>query len=73
MFNATKVFDPVRAQPTLILTVKANGGSVLLEIQHSPGVFVTAELFTADTAKAIYLGGATFRLTPTGGAEYNLV
>ena len=57
------------------LVVKANGGSVDLEVEVSDGVWVRPEglglPFTTNVAKLVEVAGQTIRLTPTGGASFN--
>lgn len=72
MFNTTKTFGPFADSPTFVLTVKANGGNVALQVKHSAAHYVTAETFLTDGAHQLFPGHAEFRLVPSGGAEYSL-
>lgn len=71
-FTTEQVYEP---EPTAryILTIKANGGSVAVSIEHSPGVYVVADTFTADGAHAVNYDRCRFKVTPAGGAEFNLI
>jgi hypothetical protein len=55
----------------MMLAVKANGGTVHVAVKHG-AEFITTDTITEDTAGEFYLGGATVRLTPSGGAEFSL-
>ena len=72
MFNTAKTFGPFADSPTFVLTVKANGGNVALQVKHSAADYVTAETFLTDGAHQLFPGHAEFRLVPSGGAEYSL-
>lgn len=72
MFTTTQDFGPMLNARPFILTIKANGGSVKLSVEHAPGVYVTAQTYSADGAHQLFPGQAAFRLTPAGGAEFNL-
>ena len=72
MFNTANVFGPFTGSQTFILTVKSNGGSVALQVEHAPGVYVTAQTFSANGAHQLFPGRARFRLVPAAGAEYSL-
>lgn len=55
-------------------SVKANGGSMLVEVEHGEGsgVWIQADNFTADYAGMLDFGYASVRFTPTGGATLNI-
>lgn len=53
-----------------ILTVKANGGSVAIEVEHAPGVWIQADAIAVDYAGQLAFGSAAVRIVPTGGAEF---
>lgn len=72
MFNTAQTFGPFTTAQEYVLTVKANGGSVALSVEHGPGVFMPASTVTTDSAQRLYIGRAKVRLTPVGGAEFSL-
>lgn len=72
MYTTQNDFGPYPNKPSFVLTIKANGGSVALQFEHSPGVYVTSQTFSSNGAHQLLPGLAAFRLVPTGGAEYNL-
>lgn len=72
MYTTAQTFGPER-KARYILTVKANGGAVEVAIEHSPGVFVVADTFEEDGAHYVTWDRAKVRVTPSGGAEFNLV
>lgn len=71
-FTTEQIFEPEQLA-AYILTIKANGGQVTVSIEHSPGVYVVADTFTADGAHAVRYDRCRFKITPTGGAEFNLI
>lgn len=75
MFNNTQVFQPsmpYQHQRTLLL--KANGGSVTIEalIDQATDLWVVTDTRNADGGWPLSCGNATIRITPTGGAVYEL-
>lgn len=70
MINIQTTGRIVAASP-LALVVKVNGGSVKVEIQAA-GTWVEIKNYTEDSAELFHSGGATYRITPTGGATYSL-
>ncbi len=72
MYSATTPFGPFPERPEFTLTVKANGGTVALEVEHTPGVWDVAKSYDADGAHRLDLGSVSFRLVPAGGATFNL-
>lgn len=61
-----------RGAPVTHITVKANGGSVTVAVQHKPGVFIDADVFTEDVVKPMSFGHCYVRFTTTGSAEFAL-
>lgn len=57
---------------TSVLTVVANGGSVSVQVEHSPGVWVTSDEVSADGVFTIFFGYANVRIVPSGGAEFEV-
>ena len=75
-YTESHVFPSFNDHATpLNLTIKANGGSVNLEVQVSDDVWVQPASLelpdTTDVSTVIDVAGCTIRITPTGGAEYN--
>jgi hypothetical protein len=68
-FSATHVFTE-RGPGRAILTVQANGGSVEVQVEHTAGVWITADTISADYAGEIIFGQASVRIVPMGGATY---
>ena len=55
-----------------ILAIKSNGGTVTLEVKVGSSWLLT-DTYTADTVVEIYFGHASLRISPTGGAEFELL
>ena len=75
MYSTQQVFPPaVYPYEHRILVVKSNGGSVVVEVQLNPttNTWVVSDTKWADGAFVLACGGATIRITPTGGATFNL-
>lgn len=53
------------------ITVKANGGSVSLEIWDGVEWVETGDSWSETGSYTIFIDGALFRVTPTGGATYS--
>jgi hypothetical protein len=71
VFTTAQSFGP-SPKARFILTVKANGGAVAVEVEHAPGVYVVSDTYTVDGAHYVTWDRAAIRVTPTGGAEFNL-
>lgn len=74
-YSTTQIFElNTRRLDYVTLTVVANGGQVDVELLHDPtgDVWVTAETFTADGGYVIRPGLFTFRVVPSGTAEFNI-
>ena len=70
-YTATRVFDKITGQRTLSVVVGT--GSVLLEIEHSAGVYTSVENYAADTVKTLDFGiGRKYRFTVTAPATFSL-
>ena len=69
-YNTQKTF--AMASQRRCLTLRANGGSILIEVEHAEGVWLQAGTFDANGVYEIYFGAATIRITPQGGADYML-
>ena len=72
LFSTQKTFDGEKA--VRLMTVKANGGTVLVEALHSanPEVWVTAATITEDGVYEVNFDILQARFTPSGGATYGL-
>ena len=56
-----------------LLTVQANGGTLAIEVEHAPGIWITADTIAEDYVGEIRgIGAARFRLTPSGGASWEV-
>ena len=76
MFTTQKTFLPAAAphwQRTLLL--KTNGGSVKIEalLDETSNLWVETETKSKDGAYIIATGNVTIRVTPTGGAVFDLI
>lgn len=74
-FATQRTFDrSVVRSDFVTLTVRANGGSVTVELLHgqNPDDWVQSEVFSSDGAYVIRPGSFQFRVTPAGGATYNV-
>lgn len=72
-FNAQQTFSAITGRK--VVSVKANGGSVVLECRHgtSPVVWITMKTYTVDTVEVLdFMDGRVYRFTPAGGATYAL-
>jgi hypothetical protein len=75
MYSTQQVFPPaVHPYGQRVLVVKSNGGSVAVEVQLNPATntWVTSDTKSSDGAFVLACGGSTIRITPTGGATFNL-
>lgn len=72
MYTTTQIFGPFSSPKEYILTVKANGGSVAISVEHADGVFMPSTTVTVDSAQRFFMGCAKVKLTPSGGAEFGL-
>jgi hypothetical protein len=76
MFTNTQVFEPSMPyahQRTLIL--KANGGKVVVEalLDKATSLWVKTDEKNSDGGYVLSCGNAMIRITPSGGAQYDLV
>ncbi|MFB9149530.1 hypothetical protein [Roseovarius ramblicola] len=55
-----------------VVSVQANGGTVEVQIEHAPGVWITSDTIAADGAFTVLFGGGTLRFVPSGGATYEV-
>lgn len=65
----TQVINQYMGRATL--AVKANGGSVAVE-KKVEGSWVTVDTFTSDGAWQLDLGMSSTRITPSGGAAFEV-
>lgn len=72
MYTTEQTFGPER-EARYILTVKPNGGSVTVAIEHAPGVFITSDVYTVAGVHYVTWDRAKVRVTPTVGAEFNVI
>ena len=70
LHTTTKTFDNLIGERTI--TVQSNGGSVVWEIEHGDGIWLTQHTYVADVpGEMINLGiNRTHRFTVSGGATY---
>ena len=76
MFTTQTTFPPTmpaHSQRTLVL--KANGGSVTVHalLDEATSLWVQTDSKSVDGGFVLSCGNATIRITPTGGAQYDLV
>jgi hypothetical protein len=69
-FSATHDFGGTYRGETRVLSVKANGGTVLVQVEHDSGVWVTSDTISADYAGELTFGYAKVRIVPVGGATF---
>lgn len=67
----TREFPHLRGHER-ILSVQANGGTVTIQVEHAPGVWITSDTIAADDVSRIYFGEALVRIVPSGGATYKV-
>ena len=72
MISVTTEFQFLHAPGSRVLVVKANGGSVQLQVSAG-ATWITSDTYAVDTAVEVFLGGARVRVVPAGGAEYDLL
>jgi len=72
LFSTAQVFDGEAT--TRLMTVKVNGGSLLVEAKHSvgPDVWITADTIIEDGVFVVNFDVLGVRLTPTGGATFGM-
>jgi hypothetical protein len=69
-FSVTKEFGNIYAGSRRTLTVKANTGSVEVQVEHSAGVWITSDTIGADYVGQLIFGSANVRIVPAGGATF---
>jgi hypothetical protein len=67
----TRTFEHFKGQER-VLSVKTNGGSVEVQVEHEPGVWITSDTISADDVSVITFGYALVRIVPSGGATYRV-
>lgn len=75
MLNNTQVFQPsMPYQFERILLVKANGGSVAIDalLDAATDLWVRTDTISTDGASQLVFGNLTVRITPSGGAVYDV-
>lgn len=55
-----------------ILSVQANGGSVAVQVEHAPGVWITSDTIAETGVYEVTFGHALVRIVPAGGASYQV-
>ena len=55
-----------------VLTVKANGGSVVVQAQAGAS-WITTDTYTTDAAVEVFFGRSLVRVVPSGGAEFEVL
>lgn len=71
VYSTTETFGNISGDR--MVSVDANGGSLVIDVEHGSGNWVTVQTFSDDGAKVMYFGyGRTFRFTVSGGATYAL-
>jgi len=69
--TGTEIFEPGSFQG--VFSVRANGGTVALQIEHDDGVWVTVQVFDADGGGTIdSAASARVRIVPSGGATWEV-
>jgi hypothetical protein len=71
-FSATHDFGGTYRGETRILTVKANGGTVDVQVEHDAGVWISSEVIAIDFVGELFFGYAKVRLVPAGGATFKV-
>lgn len=71
MYNTAQQFQ-FSDNASHVIVVKANGGSVSVECKAG-AAWVVTDTFAVDTATEMFFGSALFRVTPTGGAEFDVL
>jgi hypothetical protein len=69
-YNTQKVF-PCSSSLPVIIAVYVGTGKVTIE-KPVGDFWVPADVITADGASPYWLGGGSFRVTPTGTAQYEV-
>jgi len=72
MINEMNIFEPSYHSPHRVFVVKANGGSVVVEIETGVDEWFVDSTHTEDISTTIEQYGATIRITPSNGASYSL-
>lgn len=70
MPTTTQDYQFFDGQPR-VLAVKANGGSVSVQV-YVGSSWVESDVYTFDTAAVMQLGKSRVRIVPSGGAEFEL-
>lgn len=73
LFSTAQSFDG-EPDTSRNMTVKVNGGSILVEVLHdaSTGAWVTSDTITLDGVYSVDFDVLKLRLTPEGGATFSL-
>lgn len=69
-YSIQKTFPCSSALPVVIAVI-VGSGNVLIE-KPVGASWVTCDTLTADGASPYWLGGGTFRVTPSGTAQYEV-
>ena len=70
--NTQQTFKPAPSREFVIVVVDQGSGSVAVELDVE-GTWVTVENVTSDGYVRVFVLGSTFRVTPTGDAEYRVI
>lgn len=76
MFTTQQIFPPaVHPYGQRILIVKASGGSIQIDALLNPltNEWINFASRSVDGAEVMVCGGSSIRITPSGGASFNLV
>jgi hypothetical protein len=76
MFTTTETFYPhMPSKFERILLSKTNGGSILVEalLDEATNEWVTTDTISSDGATQLVFGNVVVRVTPSGGAVYNVL
>lgn len=69
VYSATKVFDSITGER--VISVDANGGSVVIQVQHGTDNWITVETIATDSAKVLNFGtNRIYKFVVNGSATY---
>lgn len=69
VYSATKVFDSITGER--VISVDANGGSVVIQVQHGTNNWITVETISTGSAKVLNFGtNRIYKFVVNGSATY---
>lgn len=69
--NAT--FQFLSGQPSQIIAVKANGGTITVEAKADSTTWIPIAVFSADAVQELFVRDTTFRVVVGGAAGYSFL